>query len=272
MPVSRFRSLWISDTHLGSRAAKSAQLYDFLLSTESEYLYLVGDIFDLWKVQKNWHWKEINNNIVQLIIKKAQAGTKVFYLPGNHDSILRNYCNTDIRGIKVRPSCTHISSNNTKFLVIHGDQFDSERKRSIISKISKKAYDFLVLLTFVYNAVGSCLKLPYFSLSAYCRRKYKAAMGSSEIFQEKMLAELNRHQVDGIICGHQHRPDISLLGKYLYTNTGDWVENCTALAENMQGTIGLINWQSNYSPTQSVSHPPSVTLPYRDGCFVSIKN
>ena len=247
-----FRSIWISDTHLGSRAVKSEQLYDFLLSTESEYLYLVGDIFDLWKLQKNWYWPDIQQKILRLILKKAQSGTSVFYLPGNHDAILHTICDSDLRGIKIRQSCIHTSANNSRFFVVHGDQFEAERKRTTLSWLSKKIYDVLVLVTLGYNSLGSRLRLPYFSFSAYCRRRYKLATGNSHDFEEKMLAELKHHQVDGIICGHQHRPDLSHLGKYLYINTGDWVEHCTALAENQQGTVGIISWPIRQPQTHTI--------------------
>jgi len=238
-----FRSLWVSDTHLGGRNLKSDQLYDFLASTESDYLYLVGDIFDLWKLRKNWCWPEINDRIVNLILKKAGNGTKVYYLPGNHDDIVRKYAGTVFCGVIICEDVVHTALDGRKYLVMHGDKFDCVIQHSRwLANLGSVLYDTLLVLNRWYNRYRSLRGRRYFSISAWLKHKCKTAVNYMGDFEEVLVREIKGKRVDGLICGHIHHAAIKTMGEFLYSNSGDWVESCTALAENGNGTLGLIQW------------------------------
>jgi UDP-2,3-diacylglucosamine pyrophosphatase LpxH len=238
-----FRTLWISDTHLGGKNLKSDQLFDFLQKTESEYLYLVGDIIDLWKLKKNWHWPEINDRIINLILQKAQNGTKVIYLPGNHDSQFRQYTGTNFNGITISAEAIHESADGSRYLVLHGDQFDCVVQNSRwLANIGSVLYDSLLNLNRWYNEFRTSRGKDYVSISASIKNRCKAAVNYIGSFEQVLTDEIRQKKVDGIICGHIHHASVKTLGNFLYSNSGDWVESCTALAENSNGTMGIIQW------------------------------
>jgi len=239
----QFRSIWISDTHLGGKNLKSEQLYQFLQATESEYLYLVGDIFDFWKLKRHWYWPEINNRIINLILEKAGRGTKVFYLPGNHDEHLRAYCGKTISNIHFVSEIIHTNASGGRFLVMHGDSFDCVvQSNRWLADIGSILYEGLLQLNRVYNRIRAARGKKYFSISSWLKQQCKLAVNYIGNFEETLITEIKNKQVDGIICGHIHHASIRNLDRYLYSNCGDWVENCTALAENHSGTIGIIEW------------------------------
>ncbi|MGB3221811.1 MAG: UDP-2,3-diacylglucosamine diphosphatase [Desulforhopalus sp.] len=241
-----FRTLWISDTHLGGKNLKSDQLLDFLQKTESEYLYLVGDIFDIVKLKNKWYWPEINDRIIHLILQKSQNGTTVVYLPGNHDAQFRNYIGFNFNGIKICTEAIHEAADGGRFLVTHGDEFDCVVQNSRwLANIGSLLYDALLNINRWYNNILLNRGKSYFSLSAYIKNKCKTAVNYIGSFEQALINEIQLKKVDGIICGHIHHASIKALGNSLYSNTGDWVESCTALAENSNGTIGIIQWVDN---------------------------
>ena len=240
----RFRTLWISDTHLGGKNLNSEKLYDFLKKTESEYLYLVGDIFDLWKLKKGgWHWPEINDKIVQLIMSKAKAGTKVYYIPGNHDDAFRQYAKSEVSGVRFENDMIHITASGQKLLVMHGDQFDCVvQNRKWLADLGSFLYDSLLEINRLYNLYRSLRGKEYFSISAYLKHRCKQAVNYMGDFETTIVEAVKKRGVNGIICGHIHNASLFTMGRYLYGNSGDWVESCTALAENEYGNIGIIQW------------------------------
>jgi len=243
MQQLHFRSLWVSDTHLGGRNLKSKQLYQFLKKTESDNLYLVGDIFDLWKLRKNWFWPEINDRIVNLILKKAENGTNVYYLPGNHDDIVRKYAGTTFHGIHICEELVHTAADGRRYLVMHGDKFDCVVQNSEwLANIGSVLYDSLLVINRWYNRYRSYRGREYFSISAWLKHKCKGAVNYMGDFEEVLVREIRSKSVDGLICGHIHHASIKAIGDFLYSNSGDWVESCTALAENNNGTLGIIQW------------------------------
>lgn len=265
---SHFRSLWISDTHLGGRNLKSDQLFDFLQKTESEYLYLVGDIFDLLKLKKNWYWPEVNDRIINLILQKAQNGTKVIYLPGNHDAQLRQYVGTDFNGISICAEAIHKSANGSHFLVLHGDRFDCVVQNSRwLAHIGGILYDTLLNINRWYNSIRARRGKGYFSISAYLKHKCKIVVNYIGSFEQVLTDEIERKKVDGIICGHIHHASIKSLGNYLYSNSGDWVESCTALAENDNGTIGIIQWAGQIPVIETARLRKNEKNRYSDRCL-----
>lgn len=263
-----FRTLWISDTHLGGKNLKSDQLYEFLKKTESDYLYLVGDIIDLWKLQKKWHWPEINDRIVQLIFKKARNGTKVFYLPGNHDAMLRNYAGGEINGIPICNELVHTLADGRTVLVLHGDQFDCiVQKSKWLANLGSLLYDILLDINRVYNKYKIFSRKQYFSISAYLKHRCKKAVNYMGDFEQTLLIEVRKKKVDGIICGHIHNASITSMENVVYANSGDWVESCTALAENHNGNIGIIQWVEHMPKTKTSAMEDYGKNRYSDRCL-----
>jgi UDP-2,3-diacylglucosamine pyrophosphatase LpxH len=239
----RYRSIWISDIHLGTKHANSRFLLDFLKKTQSEYLYLVGDIIDFWKLETGGHWPHINNHIIRNILKKVRAGTKVVYIPGNHDEIIRRFTGTSIRGIKVQNESIHTTIDGSRFLVTHGDEFDCVvQKNRWLAKLGSFAYDVLLEINTVNNFFRSKLGLPYKSISAYLKSKVKKVVNFVSRYEETVVSEARKRQVDGFICGHIHQPASKNLKGIVYKNIGDWVESCSALIECFDGSLQIVYW------------------------------
>lgn len=252
----KFRSIWISDTHLGSKNIKSKELLDFLKKTESDYLYLVGDIFDLWLLKRRWYWPKINDQIVNTVLAKAKSGTKVVYLPGNHDEALRNYNHLIINGIEIYSETIHSTVCGQKYLVLHGDQFDCVVNSSrYLSYVGSLAYEFLLSLNRRYNNVRELMGLEYHSISAYLKQKCKSAVNYKSNFEQVVIEAIDANQVEGVICGHIHHASIRTIGNRLYSNAGDWVESGTALVESEAGTLGIVQWLQHKPASASVPCP-----------------
>ncbi len=257
MQSQHFRSIWISDTHLGGKNLKSHQLYHFLKKTDSDYLYLVGDILDLWKLKKNWFWPIINDRIVNLILKKAREGTRVYYLPGNHDEIVRRYTGSTFHGVTICDQVVHTASDGCKYLVIHGDKFDCVIQNSRwLANLGSALYDVLLAINRWYNAYRQFRGRRYFSISAWLKHQCKTVVNYIGDFEQVLIREIRQHKVDGLICGHIHHAAIKTMGDFLYSNAGDWVESCTALAENNNGTLGIIQWADS-NPVKGLSLRPN---------------
>ena len=241
--VTRYRTIWISDVHLGTRACKAELLLDFLRRTESDTLYLVGDIVDGWRLKKNWYWPQEHNDVVQKLLRKGRKGTKIFYIPGNHDEFGRQFCGEEFGNISVMDERIHETASGRRFLVIHGDQFDVVvRHAKWLAHIGDKAYVMLLAMNTVVNAVRRRMGFPYWSLSAYLKHRTKKAVEFVGRFQRAMSDEARRREVDGVICGHVHTAEMRDMLGVLYVNDGDWVESCTALVEHYNGELELVNW------------------------------
>ena len=254
---SHYQSIWISDIHLGFKDCKSEYLINFLQSTESNTLYLVGDIIDLWSMKKNFYWSDSHYQVLQEIQKKVEQGTKVIYIPGNHDITLRNYINKTIMGVEVHQHFIHRSSNGKRYLIMHGDEFDhATRYNQLISIIGDSAYDFLLFLNRWTNRFRTITGNNYWSLASWLKIKVSKAREAIESFENAAIHEARKHGVDGIICGHIHHPVIKQDKNITYVNDGDWVENCTALVENNLGDINLIHWSSLKKHTNQIIDKP----------------
>jgi len=243
MPTLKYNSLFLSDTHLGLRAARSEYLHDFLKHCECDALYLVGDIFDLWKMKSGWHWPAINNEIVRLILDKARRGTRVIYVPGNHDELFRDYLDFHFSGIDVLREAEHRTRDGRRFLVLHGDEFDCVvLNNKWLAHLGSQAYDLLLWLNRWFNAARRRLGFRYWSLSAYLKNQVKEAVKYMGNFEAAVIHAARERGMDGVICGHIHHGVISDFDGVIYANCGDWVESCTALAEEADGTLKLIHW------------------------------
>jgi len=241
-----YRSVWISDTHLGTKGCKAEYLRDFLDHVNCETLYLVGDIIDLWSwnVKSGFYWPILHSDIVQRIIDKAKQGTRVIYIPGNHDEQLRKHAGMLFNGIEIQLNAVHKAVDGRRFLVIHGDEFDSIvcHNRSL-AYIGGEAYEALLVVNRWFNNIRKVLGYQYWSLSAFLKHNVKNIVQFLDNYQHVLSLEAQKHQVDGIICGHVHHADICEMerGK-TYCNTGDWVESCSALVENEAGQLSVIHW------------------------------
>ena len=239
----RYRAIWISDIHLGTRGCRADLLLDFLRNTEAEYLYLVGDIVDGWRLKKSWYWAQSHNDVVQKLLRKARKNTKVIYIPGNHDEALRDYVDLQFGGVTVVSEAIHVTADGRRLLVLHGDAFDGVVKFARwLAVLGDSAYNSLIVLNSSFNAVRRRLGLPYWSLSGYLKNKVKNAVEYISRFEDAVADEARRRGVDGVVCGHIHKAEIREIDGVLYCNDGDWVESLTALAEAHDGTLSLITW------------------------------
>lgn len=239
----RYRTIWISDVHLGTRGCKGEFLLDFLRRTESQTLYLVGDMIDGWRLKKNWYWPQAHNDVIQKLLRKARKGTDVIYVPGNHDEAARDYCDLHFGGVLVSREAIHTLADGRRMLVIHGDEFDVVvRYAKWLAVLGDWAYATLLAMNHWLNVCRRRLGYPYWSLSAYLKHKVKNAVEYIGNFEKALAEEAARRGVDGVICGHIHHPEIRSIDGVLYCNDGDWVESCSALVEHFDGQLEIIRW------------------------------
>ncbi len=238
-----FRSMFVSDVHLGSRDAHAEYLLDLLHHSEAQNIYLVGDIFDLWKLRSGWHWTQTSNRVVQTILSRALAGTRVVYIPGNHDELARDYIGRRFSGIDIVREAVHTTADGRQLLITHGDELDMlVAVNDWLRQIGDLNYGALLALNRAYNRIRRALGLPYWSLCSHIKSRFGNAMAYVRRFEEAAVARARQLGVDGVICGHIHVPRIEWIDDLLYANSGDWVENCTALVEENSGHIGLLHW------------------------------
>lgn len=241
--MSPLRSIWISDVHLGTRDCRIDYLYDFLQHTDSEYLYLVGDIVDLWKLETGGCWPERNSELIRLVVAKARRGTRVVYIPGNHDASLRRYAGSCFHGVAIRREAEHRTALGQRLLIVHGDQFDAAvRVEGWKEWVGNAVYDGLVVTDRWLHRVRNRFGGRHWSLASWIKHHYGEAARYIAAFEQAAAHEAARRGYAGIVCGHIHSANISRINGVLYTNCGDWVEHCTALAEMPNGELQLIDW------------------------------
>lgn len=241
-----YRSIWLSDIHLGIRACQAEMLLDFLRHSTSENLFLVGDIVDGWELKKKWYWPPAHNDVVHEFLRRSREGTKVVYIPGNHDEAARDYLGLTFGGISVVNQMIHTTADNKRLLLMHGDQFDAVMGcAKWLAKLGSMAYRFTLVINWIFNTARRALGFPYWSLSAYLKQKVKRAVSHINDYEHFLAEEAKRNKCDGIVCGHIHRAEIRELEGILYCNDGDWVESCTALVEHTDGRLEIIKWASD---------------------------
>jgi UDP-2,3-diacylglucosamine pyrophosphatase LpxH len=239
----QFRTIWISDIHLGTPGCNADLLMDFLKSIECETLYLVGDIIDAWRLRKGWYWPPRHNDVVRRILKMAKHGTHVVYVPGNHDEVLRDYAGLAFGDVTVAGEVIHETADGRRLLVLHGDQFDSVvLYAKWLAFLGDSAYEFLLKANRVVNFFRRRFGLPYWSLAAHMKKRVKNAVSFISKFEEVVARAAAERHVDGVVCGHIHSAEIREFGDIIYYNDGDWVESCTALVEHADGRIEIIDW------------------------------
>jgi UDP-2,3-diacylglucosamine pyrophosphatase LpxH len=239
----RYRTIWISDIHLGTRGCKAEFLLDFLRETESETLYLVGDIVDGWRLKRSWYWPQLHNDVVQKLLRKARKGTRVVYIPGNHDELLRRFLEINIGQIEVVSEAVHVTADGKRLLVLHGDEFDAVvRYARWLAFLGDWAYNVALAANYWINVLRRRLGLSYWSLSAYLKQRVKNAVEYISRFELAVAEAAAKRGADGVVCGHIHHAEIRTIAGVTYCNDGDWVESCTALVEHADGRLEILRW------------------------------
>jgi UDP-2,3-diacylglucosamine pyrophosphatase LpxH len=242
-PALRYRSIWISDVHLGTRGSQARLLLDFLKSTESKYLYLVGDIIDGWRMRRSWYWSQDHNDVIQKLLRKARKGTRLIYVPGNHDENFRDFAGHRFGNVAVMREAVHRMADGRRFLVVHGDEFDGVvLYAKWLAFVGDNAYELALVLNKWFNRIRRALGFPYWSLSAYLKHSVKNAVQYISNFENAVVAYARERGVDGVVCGHIHTAEIRDFGGITYCNDGDWVESASALVEHMDGRLEIIHW------------------------------
>ncbi len=237
------RTVWISDLHLGTPGCQAVRLLDFLRTVECETLYLVGDIVDGWQLRRTWYWPQSHNDVVQKILRKARKGTKVVFVPGNHDEFARHFVEHNFGGIDVVDDAMHITADGRRLWVVHGDLFDGVIQCARwLAHIGDRAYELTLRVNRHFNSVRARLGLPYWSLSKYLKLKVKRAVSYVNDFEVAVAREARRRGADGVVCGHIHHAEMRTIDGVLYANDGDWVESLTALLEHPNGQLEILDW------------------------------
>jgi len=241
--MEKYKSIFISDVHLGSKGCKSKYIYNFLKIHSCENLFLVGDIIDCWRLKSKIYWPQEHSNVIRNILSMAKNGTKVTYITGNHDDFLRIYQPLQLGNLELKEEHVYETVSGKNFLVIHGDQFDIVTKYGkSLSVLGDKVYTFLLALNKVLNFFRSRLGFGYWSLAKYLKDLTKKAVNKASDYEESLSRECKTRNLDGIVCGHIHKAQMSVINGIEYLNCGDWVESATALVETMTGEFKLINW------------------------------
>ncbi|HRX35562.1 MAG TPA: UDP-2,3-diacylglucosamine diphosphatase [Aestuariivirga sp.] len=254
-PTQRYRAIFISDIHLGTRRAQTGALLEFLRVTTSDQLYIVGDFIDNWALRKAWHWDQLHNDVIQKLLRKARKGTKLIYIPGNHDENFRNFVNLRFGRVAVLQETVHLAANGKRYLVLHGDKFDGVvRFAPWLAKLGDTAYEVSMALNASVNRVRRLFRLPYWSLSAYLKNRVKKAVEFISHFEDAVVREARQRNCQGVICGHIHTPDDREIDGIHYLNDGDWVESCTALVEHLDGRFEILDWNKMISTEAEAPH------------------
>ena len=266
--VLKFRTIWISDTHLGTPGSRATELLHFLKHTRSDTLYLVGDIVDGWQLKKRFFWPQTHNDVIQKLLRKARHSTRVIYIPGNHDEAARHYLGFNFGDIEIKQDHIHKTADGKRFWVVHGDLFDNVIQHARwLAYLGDRAYTALLKLNRLINYFRSMLNLPYWSLSQFLKHRVKSAVSFISAFETAMLSEARRRRCDGVVCGHIHKPEMREVNGVLYLNSGDWVESLSALVEHHDGRLELLNWQ-NYG--DKVRNKASYLKPSNEPAFLGI--
>ena len=239
----RVRTVWISDLHLGTPGCQAGELLAFLRHVECETLYLVGDIIDGWQLRRTWYWPQSHNDVVQKLLREARNGTRVIFVPGNHDEFARKYVQHNFGGIEVADEWIHETADGRRLWVIHGDLFDGVIQRAKwLAHLGDSLYQFTLKLNRHLNSLRARMGLPYWSLSKYLKLKVKRAVSYVGDFEAAVAREARRRGLQGVVCGHIHHAELRDIDGVLYANDGDWVESLTALIEHADGRLEIFDW------------------------------
>lgn len=246
--MSKYKSIFISDIHLGSRGSKAKLLYKFLDYIEDDVgtdnLFIVGDLIDIWALKRKWKFPKSHSNIVRKLLGMAKRGIHVTYLPGNHDETFKEFSGNKFGKIKIKNFCTYKSVNKKRYYVCHGDEFDifMTPKFSWISHLGGGIYERILWMNQILNWWRKKTGGKYWSLSKYVKRKAKIASNVISKYENALINSGEKKGYDGVICGHIHHAENKLINDFHYLNSGDWVDSCTALGEDFDGNWHIIDW------------------------------
>ena len=263
-PKIRLKTLFVSDLHLGTRGCQAEAFLEFLKHYDAEALYLIGDIVDAWRLKASWHWPQAHNVVVQKLLRKARKGTRVVYIPGNHDEFLRDYVGDDFGGVEIVEEAVIDLVDGRRALLLHGDKFDTVvRNIKWLAHLGDWAYDLALFLNRYLNMARRRLGMPYWSFSAAAKAKVKQAVNFIGAFEQAVVADAEKQGAQVVICGHIHHAASRRLGPIHYMNCGDWVESRTAIGEHLDGRKELIRWdevvaEAAAAPAAVVSVPQSL--------------
>ena len=255
-----YRTIFLSDIHLGSRGCRADRLLDFLKSHSCDRLYLVGDIVDGWRMKRSLYWPQSHSNVVRRVLTLAKRGTEIVYVAGNHDEFLRRYSDHQFGNIVLCDRAVHVRPDGERYLVIHGDEYDViTRYHRWIAWLGDIGYSVLLEINRFNNWVRERLGFGRWSLSAWVKHRVKRAVNFISEFEVGVAQDCAREGFDGVICGHIHHAEIRDIGGIRYLNCGDWVESCTALVEDEAGNIEILDWlPETVAPAVPVLGPVSV--------------
>ena len=241
----RVRTVWISDIHLGTPGCQAGPLLDFLRTVECDTLYLVGDIIDGWQLRRSWYWPQAHNDVVQKLLRKARKGTRVIFVPGNHDEFARKYLGHTFGGVDVLEEAIHELADGRTLWVTHGDHFDGVIQcAKWLAYLGDSAYEFVLKVNHHFNSLRARMGLPYWSLSRYLKLKVKRAVSYVNDFEGAVAREARARGLQGVVCGHIHHAEMRMIDGTLYCNDGDWVESLTALVEQADGQLQIVDWSA----------------------------
>ena len=246
---SRYRAIFLSDIHLGTAGCKAEHLLDFLRHNESDVLYLVGDIIDGWALRSRFYWPQAHNDVVQKVLRKARKGTRVYYIPGNHDEVARQFCGLNFGDVAILEDAVHELLDGRRLWVVHGDFADGViRHVKWLAHLGDFLYERLLWINRHFNNLRARLGFGYWSLSQYLKLRVKNAVSFISDFERVLIREARRRGYDGVVCGHIHHAEIRTVDGGLYVNDGDWVESLTALVETHEGELRILTWREILTP------------------------
>ncbi|MEY3886304.1 MAG: UDP-2,3-diacylglucosamine hydrolase [Pseudomonadota bacterium] len=243
---THYRSIFISDLHLGTPGCQAEALLSFLKIYTCDNLYLVGDIVDGWQLRRKWYWPQSHNDVIQKLLRKARKGCKVVFVPGNHDEFGRHFLDHSFGGIEIREEAVHVTADGKKLWVIHGDYFDGVIQcAKFLAYVGDSLYEFTLKLNRYLNHLRARMGLPYWSFSAYLKLKVKKAVNFISNFEVAVANEARKLGYQGVVCGHIHHAEIRNIDGILYCNDGDWVESCSAMVEHADGRLEILKFNAN---------------------------
>lgn len=239
--ANKVRTIFVSDLHLGSKAAQADEFLKFIKEYDSNQIVLVGDIIDGWRLKRQWYWPQNCNDVIQKLLRKSRKGTDIIYIPGNHDEMVRQIIGVKFENIIVKMNHEHITADGKKILILHGDEFDMViNHHKWLAVLGDMAYSTLIKVNHLFNWYRRKRNLPYWSLSAYAKKTVKRAVSFIGNFEQIITDYARNENYDFVMCGHIHMPDIKQINGITYLNTGDWVETCSAIVEHFDGSLELL--------------------------------
>jgi len=243
--ITRYRTIFLSDLHLGARGCQAELMLDFLRHNEADTYYLIGDIIDGWRLKGGWYWPQAHNDVVQKLLRKVRRGAHMIFLPGNHDEFARQFLGLSFGGIEIKRNAMHVTADGRRFWITHGDEFDVVvRHAKWLALFGDWAYDVAIFINTHFNRVRRALGFGYWSFSAWAKLRVKNAVNFIGAFERELAGEARKRGADGVICGHIHHPSIRDIDGVAYVNTGDFVESCSLAVEHDDGALEVVYWSS----------------------------